>query len=82
VRRARGLFAAQTAFARGADRDKVWRSRRPIRGAKHEAENDMANREQRKNREKKKPKKDKDKPKSGNPNTPFSSGQDAQKNKK
>jgi hypothetical protein len=42
----------------------------------------MANREQRKNREKKKPKKDKDKPKSGNPNTPFSSGQDAQKNKK
>jgi len=42
----------------------------------------MANREQRKNREKKKPKKDKDKPKSGNPTTPFSSGQDAQKNKK
>jgi len=42
----------------------------------------MANREQRKNKEKKKPKKDKDKPKGGNPNTPFSSGQDAQKNKK
>ena len=53
-------------------------------GREHEAENDMANREQRKNKEKKKPKKDKDKPKSGNPNTPFSSGsgQDGQKNKK
>ena len=69
-------------FARRADRDRVCRSRRPIRGARHEAENDMANREQRKNKEKKKPKKDKDKAKSGNPNTPFSSGQDAQKNKK
>jgi hypothetical protein len=44
----------------------------------------MAKGQQRSNREKKKPKQDKnkDKPKSGNPNTPFSSGQDAQKNKK
>ena len=69
-------------FARLRDRDRISPSRRPIRARRHEAENDMANREQRKNKEKKKPKKDKDKPKSGNPNTPFSSGQDGQKNKK
>jgi hypothetical protein len=82
VRQHGGFLLFNRMFACAADRVRISPPRRPIRARRHEAENDMANREQRKNKEKKKPKKDKDKPKSGNPNTPFSSGQDAQKGKK
>ena len=67
-----GLFVIRhgAVFARAVDRAILTRIRARF-GRSPQAEDDMANREQRSNREKKKPKKDKDNKKPAASNTPF-----------